>query len=85
MNNRGQSLALGIMSAIFVFIVGMMFLNFLMPEVATTRIALDCSNAAGITDGTKLVCLAIGTSVIYWIVLVFSLAIGFITARLYGA
>ena len=81
MNKKGQSLALGIFSAVFVFIIGMLFINFLMPEVATTRIALDCSNAAGISDGTKLMCLVIGSSVIYWIILIFSISIGFITER----
>jgi len=83
MNNKGQSLALGIMSALFVFIVGMLIINFLMPEVSTTRIDLNCDNASAISDGTKLLCLAVGTTIPYWILLIFSIAIGFITVRMY--
>ena len=83
-NRRGQSLGLGIISAVFIFIVGILFINFIMPEVSTARVELDCANAAGISDGVKLTCLAISSTVPYWIILIFSLAIGFITARMFG-
>lgn len=82
MNNKGQSLGLGIMSAIFVLIIGIMFLNFLLPEVTNARTDLNCADAASISDGTKLLCLVVGTTVPYWIVLIFSIVIGFITSRL---
>ena len=84
MNKKGQSLGLGIMSAIFVFIVGIMFINFIMPEVSTARTELNCADASNISDGTKLLCLVVGTTIPYWIILIFSIAIGFITARMYG-
>jgi len=83
MNNKGQSLAIGIMSMIFVFIIGIMFINFIMPEISTARTELNCANADAISDGTKLVCLAIGGTIPYWIFLIFSVAIAFVTARLY--
>ena len=84
MNKRGQSLGIGIMSAIFVFIIGIMFINFIMPEVSTARVELNCADATAISDGVKLTCLAIGSTIPYWIILIFSLAIGFITARMFG-
>lgn len=83
MNKKGQSLAIGIMSMIFVIIVGMIILNFFLDEVTDTRTNLNCANPSSISDGTKLLCLAVGSTVPYWIVLVFSVGVGFITARLY--
>lgn len=83
MNNRGQSLGIGIISAIFIFIVGIMFINFLMPEVTEARNNLACSDSANISDGTKLLCLVIDTVVVYWILLIVSIAIGFIIVRIY--
>ena len=71
------------MSAIFVFIVGIMFINFIMPEVSTTRIDLNCADAENISDGTKLLCLVVGVTIPYWIILIFSIAMGFIIARIY--
>jgi len=84
MKKKGQSLAIGIMSFIFVFIVGMLFLNFLLPEVSTARVDLNCADASAISDGTKLLCLAIGTTVPYWIIIIFGISIGFVTARLWS-
>lgn len=81
MKKKGQTLGLAILSAIVVFIVGMMCINFLMPEIATARIALNCSDAASITDGTKLLCLTIDATVPYWIWGVFSIVIGAVTSR----
>jgi len=81
MNKKGQTLGLVIISAILIFIVGIMITGFLMDEITTARTNLDCSNAAGISDGTKLLCLAIDTTVPYWIWLVFSVTIGAVIAR----
>lgn len=79
---KGQTLGLAIISALFVFIIGLTLLNFIMPEVSTARIDLNCASPDSITDGVKLMCLVIDTTVPYWILLVFSVAIGSITARL---
>lgn len=70
------------MSAIFIFIVGIMFVNFLTPEISQSRVDLNCANADQITDGTKLLCLVIGSTVIYWIIIIFSILVGIVTARL---
>ena len=80
-NKKGQTLGLAILSAIVVFLVGLMVINFLMPEITTARVALNCATASAITDGTKLLCLVIDTAVPYWIVMVFSVLIGTIIAR----
>ena len=81
MNKKG-SLGLAIISAIVVFIVGLMMINFIMPEVTTFRTALSCSSAADITDATKLLCLAGDAVVPYFILIVFSLVIGGLTSRM---
>lgn len=82
MNNKGQTLGIAIVTTIFVFAIGIIAINFLMPEVTNARIALNCSNAAAISDGTKLLCLVFDSVVPYWIWLVISVSIGLIIARL---
>jgi len=81
-HKKAQSLGLGIMSAIMIFIIGIMIVNFLMPEITTFRAELNCANADSISDATKLLCL-VGDSVVpYWIILIFSITIGAIISRL---
>jgi len=77
--------------ALTIFIVGMTSLNFIKPEVTRTRsgdetgYGLDCTNKAdfptGISAGNKLLCLAIDLVVPVFIIIVFSVAGGIITAR----
>lgn len=81
MNKKGQTLGIGILSAIIIFLVGMMMISFLLTEVSNARTDLNCANADDITDGTKLLCLMIDTTVPYWIWLVFSVVIGIVVAR----
>jgi hypothetical protein len=83
MNNKAQTLGLILISSIFFFIVGLMCVNFLMPEITTFRADLNCASPATITDGTKLLCLVGDSVVIYWIILVFSIVIGAITSRMF--
>jgi len=82
MNKKGQTLGISIMSAIFVLIVGLMFVNFIIPEISTFRSGMSCTDASSISSGTKLLCLVGDIAVPYWIMLVFSVVIGLITARL---
>jgi hypothetical protein len=82
MNNKGQTLGLAILSSIFIFIIGMMIINFIMPEVTDFRINLNCADAEAISDGTKLLCLVGGTVVPYWILLIFSIIVGAIVSRM---
>ena len=82
MNNRGQTMGLAILSFLGVLIVGLMFVNFLMPEVTTFRTDMSCASPDNISDGVKLVCLVGDTVVIYWIWAILSLSLGGIISRL---
>lgn len=82
MNNKGQTLGLAILSSIVVLIIGLMFINFLTPEIDNFRSNMNCASPDDIRDGVKLLCLAVDGTVPYWILLVFSVVIGGITARL---
>ena len=81
MNNRGQTLFISIMVAMMIFAVGVIAINFITPEIDTARTSLDCSNAS-ISDGSKVSCLLTDITIPYFIVMVISLAGGFITERL---
>ena len=81
-NKKAQTLGLSIITMLGIFIVGFTLLNFLMPEVAQFRVSMNCATPASITDGTKLLCLMSDATVPYWILLILSIAIGGITARL---
>ncbi len=83
-NKRGQGgLGITIMITLVFFIVGLTFMNFIAPEVTDSRAsdALDCANASAISDGNKLLCLAVDLTVPYFILLVFSTAGGYIIGR----
>lgn len=83
MNKRG-SIGIAIMVSIMFFIVGLTMINFITPEVTNARAAttgLNCANASAISDGNKLTCLAVDLVVPYFILLVFSAAGGYITAK----
>lgn len=82
MDKRGQTLGLGVLTAIVFFVVAMSTINFVMSDVSQTRNNLNCSDAANISDGTKILCLVLDTTVIYWIIIIFSVIMGIITARL---
>ena len=80
MNKKG-SMGLAILSALGIFIIGFMVINFLMPEVSTFRIDLNCAYPDQIQDGNKLLCLVgdVGIPVYIWAVI--SLGIGAIIGR----
>lgn len=83
MNNKGQTLMMSLLFAAFIFIVGMILMNFLLPDILTARApdALDCHNSS-ITDGNKVTCLMTDIAVPYWILLIISIAGGTILERL---
>ena len=81
MNNKGQTLGISVIIGIVVLIIGLMVINFITPEVDRARTNLDCSSAGTISDGTKLLCLAVDITVIYWVLIIFSVLIGGITGR----
>ena len=81
MNNKGQILGLSILTFLGILIVGFMFINFILPEVTTFRTNMDCSNASGISDGNKVLCLVGDLAVPLFVVAILSIAIGVITRR----
>jgi hypothetical protein len=81
MNKKGSSLGLAILSFLGIIIIGIMFVNFLMPEVTTFRDAMSCSDAANIGDGVKVTCLIGDATIPVFIAGILSLAIGVIARR----
>lgn len=79
MNKKGNIYA-SIMVAIIIFMVGMIVVNFISPEITTTYTDLNC--AAPATDGTKVLCLVVDTVLPYFFILVLSLIGGIITEKL---
>jgi hypothetical protein len=82
MENKKAQLGLAIINAIFVFIMGMLIINFLMPEVTNFRVNMNCDSYTTISDATKLLCLVSDITIVYWIWLIFSITIGVIISRL---
>ena len=80
MNKKGNIYSVIIMAAML-FMCGMLVANFLKTPIDDARTALDCSNTAGITDGTKVLCLTVDISMVYFIMLVLSIAGGAILDR----
>lgn len=79
--NKKATLGITIITSIFLLIVGLTITNFLFPEVTNFRVDMNCSSAADITDGQKLICLVGDLVVPYWIYIVFALVIGGIIAK----
>ena len=75
MNKQGQA-GIFVIVAIMIFIVGMVSINIIKPDVTTLRsvAGLNCVNASAISDGTKLTCLAVDITIPWIIVSVFAVA-----------
>jgi len=85
MNKKGSGMLLGIVFAVMIFIVGMLFVNYFFDDVtlAVGTTQLDCDNSA-ISDGTKITCLGLDLIIPYFIVLVVSAAGGVIISKVIG-
>lgn len=81
MHKKGQTLFMAIIFAVAIYMFGMLFINFLMPEVTTFRVDMGCSDIS-ISDGAKLTCLIGDIAIPYGIWLIISTAGGLILARL---
>ena len=83
MEKKAQTFSFGIaiIIAIFIFMIGMMSINFIKDEVTRARTGLDCTSTT-ISDGNKLMCLLTDATVPYFIISIFSIAGGLIVARL---
>ena len=82
MNKKGQSFPLAILSALAVLIVGLMFVNFLMPEINTFRVDMNCASPNNIHDGNKITCLIGDATIPYFIISIFSIITGVVVARM---
>lgn len=82
MNRRGSTMMLGIMLAIFFFMVAFIFIAPLSDVIDETRQTseLDCSNST-ISDGKKATCLMVDIYLPYFIGVVLAISIGVLTAR----
>tara|TARA_R100000750_G_C2339097_1_gene93406 strand:+ start:732 stop:992 length:261 start_codon:yes stop_codon:yes gene_type:complete len=83
MNKKAQTLGLAIIVAVTIFIVGMLAINFLKPEITRARGSdqLNCADTDNISDGVKITCLVVDVVIPYFIILIFLVAGGIITAR----
>lgn len=75
-------MGIAILSALVIFIIGITTINLILQDVSDARINLSCNSPSTISDGTKFLCLIVDTSIPYFIWLVFSIAVGAITARM---
>lgn len=81
MNKKGfTQIGITFLIAFFFFIAGMIFLNPITDDVSTARTSLNCGDST-ISDGNKLTCLGIDLVVPYFILAIFSIAGGHITAK----
>ena len=78
MNKKG-GVFFGVMIGIFLYIMGVLFIPFIVDDIDTTRDDLDCSNASAISDGTKMTCLQVDLVLPYLIWFFVSLAVGYIS------
>ena len=88
MNKKAQtsgisSLGIALMVAMFIFMIGMININFIKDEVTRARGAdqLNCISDA-VSDGTKITCLIVDIVIPYFIILIFAAAGGIITVKL---
>jgi len=81
MNKKG-SLGLTIVATIFFMIIGFASINFVMDEVTNTTTQLNCDSATTLTGGSMLLCLMLDSTVIYFMITLLSLLLGFLTAEL---
>ena len=86
MNKKAQApVGLAIIVGVFIFLVGMVSVNILKPDITLVRGAtsgIDCDNSSAISDGTKLTCLAIDWVVPGFMISIFSLVGGLIAFKI---
>lgn len=82
MNNKGQA-GLAIVTAIFIFIVGMSAINLYKPDISLIRTAsgINCSDALAISDGFKLTCLGFDLIIPVSIILVITVTAGLVVNK----
>ena len=78
-NKRGSAF-FGVVIAITIWTLSVLFIPFLMDDVTTFRDAMSCSSS-DISGGTMLSCLAGDAAIPYLILFFISLSFGFIAGR----
>lgn len=80
MKKKAQStLLMSFLVAFMLFFIGMIVVNFIMPDVTTARTLNSCSSPT--TDGSKALCLLFDFVIPYFFVIVISVAGGYITNK----
>ena len=82
MMNKKAGIMLSVWFGLAIFLLGVTFVNFLIPDVDSARINLNCSSASSISSGNKMLCLLSDVAVPYWIILVLSASGGVVLDRL---
>ncbi len=78
-NNSKKANIMGVViMAFLLFSVGFIVANFLKEPIDTARADLNCASAGTISDGTKLMCLGVDMTMIYFMMLILSIAFGVI-------
>lgn len=82
MKKKGQA-GLAIVTAIFIFIVGMSAINLFKPDINLIRTAsgINCSDASAISDGFKLTCLGFDLIIPVSIILIISVTAGLVVNK----
>ena len=88
LNKKAQStglpgLGIAFMVALFIFLIGMVNINFIKDEVTRARGVdqLNCYSDS-ISDGGKVTCLLVDIVVPFFIIIIFAAAGGILTAKL---
>lgn len=81
MNNKGQAVFVGIMTAIMVFIVTVQLIQPIKTQIETARDVpnLDCGNSS-ITTATKATCIITDFTLFYYVAVAIAVGAGAITA-----
>jgi len=72
---------IAILTALVVFMAGMLLLNPFMEVVSSTYSDLSCSSSSSISDGNRALCLIVDAVVPYAILVFISLSAGYITSK----
>ncbi len=78
MKNKKGMAFLGIATALMIFMVGTLFIDHFKTDITSSRTNLDCGNSAGISDGTKLLCLVVDMTIPYFVLILISIAGGMV-------
>jgi len=85
LNNKGQAAMVGLLIGVFIFLLGMGFVDPIKDVITEARGAsqLDCNNAS-ISDGNKMTCLAVDLILPYFILVILAIAGAWISAKIVG-